>query len=172
MTEDDLPLVREWLLRPHVRRWWDEEGDPTYPEAEIKGRLAAIRHEDPTDHFVMEIDGRPVGDIQSYRIQDHPDWRAQIGIDEPAFGIDVYIGEPDLIGRGVGPALIAAFLRDVAFPRYSVDLCVLDPTRSNTSAIRAYEKVGFVFIKDVVEPGTKEPEHYLMGLRRSTWIEQ
>jgi len=167
MTEADLPLVREWLLRPHVRRWWDDGSEPDFPEGSIRERRMAIRSEDPTEHFIVELDARPIGDIQSYRTTDHPDYIAEIGIDEPAIGIDVYIGEPELIGRGLGPELIRRFLRDVAFPRYQVDLALIGPTRSNAAAIRAYEKAGYRFRKVYDEPDTREREHYLMELRRA-----
>jgi RimJ/RimL family protein N-acetyltransferase len=90
-----------------------------------------------------------------------------VALGRPAIGIDLFIGEPDLIGRGHGPALIRAFLRDVAFPRYRVDLCVIGPALSNVAAIRAYEKAGFRFLKTYNEPETREPEHYLMELTRA-----
>jgi aminoglycoside 6'-N-acetyltransferase len=130
-------------------------------------RRLALRGEDPTDHFLIVLDRRPIGDIQSYRVDDHPGYAAQIAIGRPAIGVDLFIGEADLIGRGHGPALIRAFLRDVAFPRYELDLCVIGPTRSNTSAIRAYEKAGFRFLKTYLEPDAREPEHHLMELTRA-----
>ena len=92
---------------------------------------------------------------------------AMVALGRPALGIDLFIGEPELIGRGHGPALIRAFLRDVAFPRYGVDLCVIGPTRSNAGAIRAYEKAGFRFLKNYLEPDSREREHYLMELTRA-----
>lgn len=82
-------------------------------------------------------------------------------------GSNLFIGEVGLIGRGHGPALIRAFLRDVAFPRYGVDICVIGPTRRNTAAIRAHEKAGFRFLKTYLEPDAREPEHYLMALSRA-----
>ena len=150
LREDDLELVRAWLLLPHVRAWYDDVATATYPDDAISERRLAIRGEDPTDHFLIRLDGRPIGDIQSYRV--------------PAVGIDLFIGEVDLIGRGHGPALIRSFLRDVAFPRYGVDRCVIGPSRGNTAAIRAYGKAGFRFLKTYLEPDAREPEHYLMEL--------
>jgi aminoglycoside 6'-N-acetyltransferase len=167
LREDDLELVRAWLLLPHVRAWYDDVATATYPDDAIAERGLAIRGEDPTDHFLIRIDGRPIGDIQSYRVDDHPEYAAQIAIGRPAVGIDLFIGEVDLIGRGHGPALIRAFLRDVAFPRYGVALCVIGPSRGNTAAIRAYEKAGFRFLKTYLEPDAREPEHYLMELSRA-----
>ena len=159
--------MRAWLLLPHVRAWYDDVATAAYPDDAIAERSLAMSGEDPTDHFLIRLDGRPIGDIQSYRIDDHPEYAEQIAIGRPAVGIDLFIGEADLIGRGHGPALIRAFLRDVAFPRYGVGLCVIGPTRSNAAAIRAYEKAGFRFLKLYLEPDAREPEHYLMELSRA-----
>jgi RimJ/RimL family protein N-acetyltransferase len=150
-----------------VRRWYDDVAGQTYPDDTIAEHRMAMRGDDPTDYFIVELDGRPIGLIQSYRIDDHPDYAAMVALDRPALGIDLFIGEEELIGRGHGPALIRAFLRDVAFPRYGVDVCVIGPTRSNASAIRAYEKAGFRFLKMYLEPESREPEHYLMELTRA-----
>jgi RimJ/RimL family protein N-acetyltransferase len=164
--EDDLDLIRSWLLRPHVRRWYDDVAAESFPDHSIAQRRSAIRGDDRTDYFVIGLDGRPIGEIQSYRIDDDPDYAAMVAIDRPAVGIDLFIGEPELIGHGHGPALIRAFLRDIGFPRYGVDLCVIGPTSSNVAAIRAYEKAGFRFLKTYVEPDSREPEHHLMELTR------
>ncbi len=141
------------------------------PYGDIPGRhdhgLRAIRRADPTDLYVISLDGRSIGTIQSYRIDDHPGYAAQVALSRAAIGIDLFIGESELIGHGHGPALIRVFLRDVAFPRYGVDLCVIGPTRSNAAAIRAYEKAGFRFLKTYLEPDSREPEHYLMELSRA-----
>ena len=167
LAEEDLDLIRTWLLRPHVRRWYDDTPSGRYPDDSIAEYREAIHGEDPTDEFLIALDGRPIGTIQSYRIDDHPEYAAQVALGRPAFGIDLFIGEPDLVGRGHGPALIRAFLRDVAFPRYGVDLCVIGPTVSNKAAIRAYEKAGFRFLKTYLEPDSREAEHYLMELTRA-----
>jgi aminoglycoside 6'-N-acetyltransferase len=167
LREEDLDLVRAWLLRPHVRQWYDDVPAVSYPDHTISEYETAIRGEDPTDLYVIMFDGRPIGVLQSYRIDDHLEYAAQVALGRPAIGIDLFIGEPELIGRGHGPALIQAFLRDVAFPRYGVDLCVIGPTASNAAAIRAYEKAGFRFLKTYLEPDSREQEHYLMQLTRA-----
>lgn len=167
LREEDLGLIRTWLMYPHVRRWYDDVPAESYPDDTIADHRRAMRGEDPTDYFLIELDGRPVGQIQSYRIDDHPEYAAMLALGRRAIGIDLFIGEPELIGHGHGPALIRAFLRDVAFPHYGGDLCVIGPSRSNAAAIRAYEKAGFRFLKMYLEPDTLEPEHYLMELTRA-----
>jgi len=149
-----------------VRRWYDDVPGESYPDDSIADDREAIAGKDPTDLYLIRLDGRPVGQLQCYRVDDHPEYASQLALGGPAIGIDLFIGEPDLIGRGHGPALIRAFLRD-AFPRYGVDVCVIGPARSNHAAIRAYEKAGFRFLKMYLEPDTREPEHYLMRLTRT-----
>jgi aminoglycoside 6'-N-acetyltransferase len=116
--------------------------------------------------FVIRMDGRPIGVMQSYRVDSYPDYVAQLGpLAEPAFSLDVFIGEPELIGRGLGPALVRAYLPPM-FDRYGVDYCVIGPSRANVAAIRSYEKAGFRYLKEYREDDTSDPVHLLLDIRR------
>ncbi len=150
-----------------MRRWWhDDPEEHDYPEDTLAGWREAIRGEDPTDMFLIRLDGAPIGVIQSYRVDDHPDYVAELGpLPERAFSLDVLIGEPALIGQGHGAALIRAFLRG-AFERYGLEYCVIGPSRANAAAVRACEKVGFRYLKDYREEDTTDPPHALLDLRR------
>ena len=167
MREDDTPMLRSWLLEPHVRRWWDDDPEEhDYPEGTIRDWMEAIRGQDPTDMFVIQLDGRPNGVIQSYRIDDHPDYLVQLGgLPEPAFGVDIFIADRALIGKGHGPALLREFLR-FASDRYGLDYCVIGPTKTNVAAIRAYEKAGFRYLKEYREDDTRDPPHVLLEIHR------
>ena len=139
----------------------------TYPDDELDKYRRRIKgvDDDPTLIFCIRHRGRPIGFIQSYRIDDYDDYGKALALDVPAAGIDLFIGEPDLVGKGHGPALIRAFLRDVVFKTYDVAECVIGPSIKNLSAIRAYEKAGFRFFKDARVPDEPDPEH-LMRIRR------
>ena len=166
LTEADLPLIRRWLLEPHVSRWWADPPRDTYPDDELEKYRSRVRgDDDPTQVFFIRDRGRPIGFIQCYRIGDHGAYAEALALDAPAAGIDLFIGEPAEIGEGHGPRLIRAFLRDVVFPRYDVDECVIGPSVKNARAIRAYEKAGFRFFKDARVPDEPDPEH-LMRIRR------
>jgi aminoglycoside 6'-N-acetyltransferase len=68
LREEDLPLARRWLLLPHVRRWWNDDPDEhDYPDGTIGEWLPAIRGEEPTDMFVISLDGRPIGVLSRLR---------------------------------------------------------------------------------------------------------
>ncbi len=165
MREEDLPLARRWLLEPHVRRWWhDDPNERDYPEGTIRDWLPRLRGEDATELYVISLDERPIGMIQSYRLQDEPEYVTEIGeVDEPAISVDLFIGLPELIGKGHGPALLRVFVRN-ALRRYDVDYCVIGPARANVAAIRAYEKAGSRYLREYREDDTTDPEHVLLDI--------
>jgi aminoglycoside 6'-N-acetyltransferase len=104
--------------------------------------------------------------FQHYRIADDPEYAAALALGEDAVGVDLFIGEIELIGRGHGPAMLLQFLREVAFPFHGIDVCVIGPSVKNLAAIRAYEKAGFQRLREVSVTGEPDPE-YLMRLTRA-----
>ncbi len=109
LAEDDLPLVEEWLRRDHVARWWRD--DIAESLAEYR---AALEGREPTDHFMIVVDGCAIGMIQTYLVSDYPEWEEVVQVGEGVAGVDLMIGEEELIGRGLGPQILAEFARDVS----------------------------------------------------------
>ena len=158
LRPDDLPLLREWLTREHVRRWWREQVDESI--AEYKNALAG---RDPTDHYLIVLDGRPIGMIETYLVSDHPEWEAIVRVDPNVAGVDLLIGEEDSTGRGLGPRILDQFAREVVFARPEVGACVAAVEEGNRRSWRAFEKAGFRHVRDVDEEGRP---HRLMRLER------
>ena len=163
LREEDLELIRRWLLAPHVKRWWDDGVKTPYPDAVVQDYRDAIQGKDPTYHYLVRVDDRPAGMLQHYRIADDPEYAEALALGEDAIGVDIFIGESDLVGRGHGPPMLRQFLREVAFPFHGIDVCVIGPSVRNLAAIRAYEKAGFRGLREAVVPGEADPE-YLMRL--------
>ena len=155
LEERDLPVLREWLGRPHVRRWW---GDPI--DEEMEKRL----QRDATAEYIIVVDGHSVGMIQTYLVTDHPEWGAIVGKEPGLAGADLLIGEEELIGRGLGPRVIEQFARDVVFARSETTALVATVEEGNRRSWRAFEKAGFRHVRDVEEEGRP---HRLMRLDRS-----
>ena len=61
MVTGDLPLVREWLAREHVREWW---GDPN----EQFGLVSGDMNEPAIDQYIVSLDAAPLGYLQCYRL--------------------------------------------------------------------------------------------------------
>jgi RimJ/RimL family protein N-acetyltransferase len=158
LRKDDLPLVREWLGREHVHEWWRDRIEDSM--AEYEQAMAGL---DPSDHYLILVDGRPVGMIETYLVSDHPEWEAIVQVGKGVAGVDLLIGEQELIGRGLGPRVLEAFVRDVIFANPATDACIAAVDEDNRRSWRAFEKAGFEYVRDVEEEGRP---HRLMRLDR------
>jgi aminoglycoside 6'-N-acetyltransferase len=158
LRKEDLPLVREWLGREHVRPWWRDDLEKSMAEYE-----QAIDGLDPTDHYLIVVDGRPVGMIETYLVSDHPEWEAIVQVGEGVAGVDLLIGEADLTGRGLGPRVLAEFVEQIVFGGPETHACVAAVDEANRRSCRAFEKAGFRYVRDVEEEGRP---HRLMRLDR------
>jgi aminoglycoside 6'-N-acetyltransferase len=170
MTRDDFPALAIWLRAPHVEPWFPwVHGEATPTEAVEAEYGPCIDGIDPTELFVIETEGRPVGFMQRYRISDNPSWAAALsaasessgaagessaaagessGAAVPAptgaaVGFDYAIGVLDATGRGVGTEAIRQLLADT-FGRYpDVDRVIVAMQQANRASWRALERVGF-----------------------------
>ena len=104
-----------------------------------------------------------LGYIQMYKLADWPDYAALI--QETGAGIDLFIGEPDLINKGIGTEVINRFVEDIVFDDPSITQCVIDPEIKNAAAIRAYTKAGFTPVRTVEVPNTPGPEVIMVRKR-------
>jgi aminoglycoside 6'-N-acetyltransferase len=137
----DWPLLERWLGRPHVVRWWGT--DPL-----LAAELARGSRE--TD-AIITADGEPVGYL-CWQTPPASELAAAGLTDLPGnlVDIDILIGEPGILGRGVGPgalALMLARLRD-----QGVGFAGVGTSTSNRAAIRAFEKAGFRRFRDFEDP--------------------
>jgi aminoglycoside 6'-N-acetyltransferase len=140
MSAAELPLVRTWLATPHVAAWWHDADSFEF----VSGDLA---HHDIAQ-FIVAMDERPLGYLQCYTMSE---WYAGLGSQPGGTrGIDLFIGEPGMVGRGYGSGFIREFaerLLNSGTPRV-----VSDPNPANAHSIRAYEKAGFVRDREVDTP--------------------
>jgi RimJ/RimL family protein N-acetyltransferase len=160
LAAGDLRLLHEWLCREHVQRWW-REGE-TYEEVEA-AYLPAILGVDPTDNYVILVDGRPVGMIQTYLIADYADYDAILQVGPDVAGVDLFIGEVELTGRGLGSDVLRRFARDVVFARPETTACVAGVEPGNAASLGAFANAGFRPVRDYEEEGRP---HRLLRLER------
>jgi aminoglycoside 6'-N-acetyltransferase len=142
MSAEDLPLVRRWLESPYVARWWHNPGEQFALVSEDLDHPAM-------DQFIVTADNQPFAYLQCYDPAAWPDNGLGTHPDGTR-GIDLFIGEPDMIDRGHGPVLIRSFvdrLLQAGTPR-----AVTDPDPANLRAIRAFEKAGFQKVRLVETP--------------------
>lgn len=107
-TPDDYRLIARWRAEPHVHEWWDPDEPPPDPEEAAAQYGARARGEEPTTACIVELGGRPIGYLQFYRWLSWPEGSAELDVraDPDTFGIDLFIGDPDLVGIGLGTRLV------------------------------------------------------------------
>jgi aminoglycoside 6'-N-acetyltransferase len=132
LSVSDLPMVKRWLVTPEVVRWW---GDPEEQYALVSGDLD---HPD-MDQFIVSLGEHSFGYIQCYALST---WNQSFGAQPPKTrGIDQFIGEAEMIGRGHGSAFIRQFVEDMLTS--GIPRIVTDPDPDNGRAVRAYARAGF-----------------------------
>ena len=150
ITPDDLPALLRWLSDPEVMAFY---GRPPSTLAEARGEFLEPSSL-PCWRFIIEADGRAIGEIQYSFSYADVTWSA---------GIDIFIGEPAARDRGLGTEAIRTVLQYL-FETKGVSRVVIDPEPSNRRAIRAYEKAGFR-LDGVIRRHTNGPPRRPAGSR-------
>jgi aminoglycoside 6'-N-acetyltransferase len=135
------PLLARWLAQPHVRAWWGEP-EAALRETRIEGLAQAL----------VAADGRPVGYLRWQRAsREELDALGLVDVPTGSVDLDILLGEPDALGRGVGSAALALLVErlraDPAVPAVGMSASV-----RNGRAIRAYEKAGFARLRAYDDP--------------------
>ncbi len=164
----DFPLLHQWLNTSYVARWWTKK--PVSLEEVIEDYSAYLDGSDPIDVFLIMYNTLPIGQIQTYRLTDYPEWHHIISPAEVSAGVDILIGHPDYIHRGLGSFVIKKFIEEIIFAREGIEGCIIDPDPDNKSAIRAYEKAGFKYWKTTLGGETPDTISYIMRLSKSEFM--
>ena len=149
LVAGDLPRLHRWLNDPEVVRWW--EGDDVSWAAVLRdyGDTA----DDPEEHCIAVLDGRPIGWIQCYGIADMPEdgpFFAPLGLDSATAASIDYLLAPQYRGRGLGSAMIRAFVADVVFGRHPRWTQIwVAPQVANAASWRALAAAGFRHARDL-----------------------
>lgn len=133
MTQADVAMVAAWAKAPRVAEWFD---DPDYAM-----QLTEHLTDDRVAQWLVWQGGTPVAYVQDYRVHgwaDHP-----LGfLPHGARGIDMFVAAEALMGRGLGPRILAQHC-GVLFAQGAPALGI-DPHPKNAAAIRCYQKAGFL----------------------------
>ena len=129
-TAGDLPMLRRWRRDPEVARWWgtDAEADIEHP---ADPRVA---------RWIVLHDGAPFAFLQDYDVHGWPGHHFA-ALPAPSRGIDQYIGNPAMRGRGHGARMIATHLSRLFAAGARV--VATDPHPDNARAIACCRKAGF-----------------------------
>ncbi len=139
----DFALLARWLQEPLVARWWDHEWTPEALERDFG---PSVDRTDPTEIYLASQGGSPFGLIQRYRLDSYrPHLKALaaiVPVPPAALSIDYLIGDPALRGRGMGAAMIRAFVSSswAAYPE--APAVIVPVVAANIASWRALERAG------------------------------
>ena len=164
LNESHFSLLFKWVETPHVKRWWDSDVNWTMElirkksESYVNG-FKVLHLKDgqtitkPIRALIIKHDETPVGYIQYYNKHDFPSHHGydSIELPESCAGIDMYIGEPEYLGRGIASMALNQLIKQEIFPKYRY--AFVDPELNNEGAIKAYGRAGFKPIRSFSKEG-------------------
>jgi aminoglycoside 6'-N-acetyltransferase len=155
----DRALHVEWRNRPHVREWWDPDDPPYTPERLEVDYGAALRGEAPDQLAVIEYRGVAAGFVQFYPWAPYADELARMDLSLPdgAWSLDILIGEPDLLGRGIGPRTVRAVC-DHLFAREGATAVAFGVDLDNARGRAAYVRAGMTPTVEYLDLDTRGGE--------------
>jgi aminoglycoside 6'-N-acetyltransferase len=129
-------LLHGWLQQEHVRAFWDD-GDRTLDQ--VKAHYFQQRS---VNQFLILYLNQPIGYIQSCQIDEKHElakFRAKEG---QTYGIDLFIGDKELIGKGLSLDILKAFIQFLIQSHPLLKAVLFDPSENNPRAIHIFVKLG------------------------------
>ncbi|MBS7020953.1 MAG: GNAT family N-acetyltransferase, partial [Firmicutes bacterium] len=138
LTRNDMKTLEVWLNQEEILEF--------YQGRDCKYDIRAIERHYYNDNnlcrLILMMDGEPIGYMQYYPLTKAELTKYHFGIESKVFGLDLFIGIPELLGKGYGSKYIM-MICDYLIHEQEVNKVVVDPMTHNKRAIRCYEKCGF-----------------------------
>jgi len=137
----DVPLMYQWFNLPHVQKFYSLR---QWTENQVLEKLIPyITGDKPVSGFIVLLNEKPIGYVQQYKISDYlwPNHNLSQAIIDNAAGVDLFIGEEEACGKGIGSQIINEFIERKIWPQFQY--CIVDPDIKNIAAIKCYEKLKF-----------------------------
>ncbi|KTD52888.1 GNAT family N-acetyltransferase [Legionella quateirensis] len=148
LNHNDLTLIYQWFQEPFVNRWY-ARGKHWSFEAIREKYEPRILGQENVPSFIIYKDEIPIGFIQYYQFE-HGFPEGIYGRHNLLFkqykqadlvGIDLFIAEQNMRGKGFGVKIINQFIKDFLI---GFSAAVVDPQALNSNAIKCYEQSGFM----------------------------
>ncbi len=146
---NDLLMIYHWFKGKEVNQWYARGKAWSKKNVEDK-YLPRIQGLEDISCYIISKDNKDIGFIQYYPLTKSAmpadltcSMAEKLNIEiEASVGVDMFIGDSSLIGKGLGEGMLKSFIENVIPSQYHT--IYLDPEVSNVRAIKSYMKVGFV----------------------------
>lgn len=146
MTSHDFYLMVKWLNNQKVLEFYEEP--PSKLDEVIHKYVPRIKGEHYVTPCIVEYKSEPIGYMQYYKIQEIDLEKYDLPKNQNIYGIDQFIGEPQLWGKGIGSMMIQMMLEYLWNDKDALKV-VLDVKKNNKRAISSYKKCGFTQNKEL-----------------------
>lgn len=143
VEKNDFIVLYDWLRVPHVAKWWYPD---LLPWVDFVKKYEKSLNSDFVRGYFIKVNKKAIGFIQSYDANKIPDAKGEkdpIG----TWGMDLYIADSEYLGKGFGVKILISFMEKLT-KENDVKKFVIDPHIDNKIAIRTYEKVGFIPVRE------------------------
>jgi RimJ/RimL family protein N-acetyltransferase len=134
LRESHLPLIHNWLQNPHVKEFW-KVNSQTVKEAEeyfLKNSKVHLWIAYLNDFPFAFLEQHLIGKDDSLSM-----WKSKSTL---TYGMDLFIGEPKLLGQNLTSPLIKAFFINCFNKPCRI---LANPEEKNQQAIHIYKSLGF-----------------------------
>ena len=150
VRDDDWPVLRRWLGRPDIERWWG-------PKASSEAAVMLAMDSSHALCRMIEVVGAggDVAEAVGYaHALDAMLWGETLPdeLQPGTWDIDLFIASSKHRNQGIGQRALIAIRDEVFSTTLAVSVCIF-ASIANERAVRAYEKAGFRWRRVWNEPG-------------------
>jgi len=163
----DAAVLLIWLTDERVLEWVYGRDD-VYTLDRIRTEWNPMRliAEHVWPHLIM-LGERPIGYLQLVWAHPHNDGYKAEGNLATTYAFDMFLGEPDLWGAGLGTSVCAVAISELI--DRGAQRVLIDPRVVNDRAVHVYEKVGFRRVKLLPGNELHEGAHFDCWLMELDW---
>jgi aminoglycoside 6'-N-acetyltransferase len=146
MTRNDYKVMAKWLSDQNVLKYYEE------PLSNLEKVIEKFAPRISGEHYVtsciVEFKDISIGYIQYYKLTKPKLIEYGYAANQVIFGIDQFIGETQLWGKGIGTSMIRLILNYLTKIEPSSKE-IIDVKKTNDRAISCYKKCGFRRLKNL-----------------------
>ena len=143
-------LISRWFHSPHVSEFWGEASKNIRDFRSAMTGVGALFNywigQDDTIPFCLLITTDATRDTPEHLVP----FLTETG---EAWTLDVLIGPPEYVGRGIATQMLESFLSHIQYQNRALRTVLIDPEANNSRAIHVYEKAGFQLVSEFVPSG-------------------
>ncbi len=144
---NDDGLISRWFHSPHVSQFWGEASKNIRDFRNAMTGVCALFNywigQDDTIPFCLLITTDATRDTPEHLAPFLPETGE-------ACTLDVLIGPPEYVGRGIATQMLESFLSHIQYQNRALRTVLIDPEANNSRAIHVYEKAGFQLVSEFV----------------------